>query len=120
VPDLTPEQAGSNLARISGRADLTLYAHYATDAAGHRRDMRSALDSLARVDAFLKGIVRSLDADTLLVIASDHGNLEDVRSGHTRNPALGVAAGPGSDRASELDDIREVAPFLLELLGVRD
>lgn len=118
LPELTPEEAGSNLARVSRTADLVLYAHYATDTAGHRRDMPAALDALARVDAFLRGLLESLDADTLLLIASDHGNLEDVRAGHTRNPALGVARGPGSARAAQLSDIRDVAPLILELLGV--
>ena len=32
--------AGRNLARIAGTHRLTLYAHYATDTAGHARDMR--------------------------------------------------------------------------------
>ncbi len=119
VPDPTPEEAGATLARISRTADLVLYAHYGTDTAGHRRDMPAAIDALARVDRFLDGLLGSLEADTLLVVASDHGNLEDVRSGHTRNPSLGIARGPGSARAAELDDIRGVAPLILDLLGVR-
>jgi 2,3-bisphosphoglycerate-independent phosphoglycerate mutase len=118
VPLLTAETAGANLARISRRAHLTLYAHYATDTAGHRRDMSSAIEALARVDAFLSGLVSDLAADTLLLIASDHGNIEDVGSGHTRHPALGVAHGPGAERTDSLTDIREVTPFILSALGV--
>jgi bisphosphoglycerate-independent phosphoglycerate mutase (AlkP superfamily) len=57
-------------------------------------------------------------ADTLLLIASDHGNLEDVRTGHTRNPALGIARGPGAERAMALGDLRQVTPLVLELLGI--
>lgn len=119
LPDITPDEAGANLARISRAFDLTLYAHYTTDGAGHRRDMRSALMALHRVDEFLRGLLSELASDTLLLIASDHGNLEDVRFGHTLNPALGVAVGPGSDRAGALSDIREVTPLLLELLGAQ-
>jgi 2,3-bisphosphoglycerate-independent phosphoglycerate mutase len=116
VPEITPEQAGRNLARISGQVHLTLYAHYATDSAGHDRDMRAAVGALERVDAFLAGVLSELAADILLLIASDHGNLEDVRFGHTRNPALGIARGPGAERAATLSDLRQVAPFVLELL----
>jgi hypothetical protein len=29
------------------------------------------------------------------VVASDHGNIEDIRVGHTRNPALALVVGPG-------------------------
>jgi hypothetical protein len=118
LPEVTPRQAGVNLARLSRSADLTLFAHYATDAAGHTRDMDAAIDALARVDAFFEGIVSELSADTLLLVASDHGNLEDVSGGHTRNPALGIAVGPGAAEAAAMSDIRAVAPFVLERLGV--
>jgi bisphosphoglycerate-independent phosphoglycerate mutase (AlkP superfamily) len=118
LPDVTPAEAGATLARIAGGADLTLFAHYATDGAGHARAMGPALDALARVDAFLEGVVGGLAPDTLLLVASDHGNLEDVRAGHTRNPALGLAVGPGADAAAELNDLRQVTPFVLRMLGV--
>jgi hypothetical protein len=117
VPEIAAEDAGRNLARISRDAHLTLYAHYATDTAGHRRDMASAVAALERVDAFFRGLLDELDAATLLLVASDHGNLEDVRFGHTLNPALGIARGPGAERAAELSDLRQVTPLLLELLG---
>jgi 2,3-bisphosphoglycerate-independent phosphoglycerate mutase len=117
LPDVTPREAGEILARIASTADLTFFAHYATDAAGHSRDMVSAVAALSRVDEFLDGVGSALAADTLLLLASDHGNLEDVSAGHTRNPALGIAAGPGAERASGLTDIREVTPLILELLG---
>jgi hypothetical protein len=119
VPEVTAEEAGRNLARISRDASLTLYAHYATDTAGHRKEMTAAVAALERVDAFFSGLVDALDADTLLLVASDHGNLEDVRAGHTLNPALGVARGPGAERAAGLSDLREVAALVLEMLGVR-
>lgn len=117
VPRITAEAAGANLARISHSADLTLFAHYSTDTAGHDEDVATAIDSLVRVDSFLKGLCSELSADTLMLVASDHGNLEDARGGHTRNPVLGIAAGPGAEAASRLSDIREVAPFILGLLG---
>lgn len=118
LPRVTAAEAGRNLARISETADLTLYAHYATDTAGHTQVMGPAIGALERVDAFLRGVVAALSADTLLLVASDHGNLEDIRVGHTRNPALGLARGPGVERAAALADLREVTPFVLEVLGV--
>ena len=118
LPEVSPARAGANLARIAGQADLTMFAHYATDAAGHSLTRSTAVDALELVDAFLEGVVESMTTDTLLLIASDHGNLEDVRAGHTRGPALGVAAGPGSEPAARLSDLRQVTPFLLDILGV--
>jgi hypothetical protein len=118
LPEVTPRQAGLNLARVSSGADLTLFAHYATDAAGHARDIDAAIHALECVDAFFEGVLSGLSDDTLLLVASDHGNLEDVSAGHTRNPALGIAVGPGADEAAGLSDIRGVASFLLGMLGV--
>lgn len=117
VPEIRAEDAGRNLAAIASRHDLTLYAHYATDAAGHTGEMDAAVDALERVDAFLAGLLSSLPPDALLLVTSDHGNIEDIRGGHTRNPVLGLAAGPGTDEAARLRDLRGVAPFLRGVLG---
>lgn len=118
LPEVTPEQAGANLARIAAAADLTLYAHYSTDSAGHKQSMPAAVSALERVDRFLAGLLEAMPDDLTLLVASDHGNLEDVSAGHTLNPALGLAVGPGAGAAAELDDLREVTPFILELLEV--
>ncbi len=82
--------------------------------------MQAATRALERVDRFLDGVLRTMADDVLLLLASDHGNLEDVRAGHTLNPALGVARGPGADEAAELSDLRQVTPFVLRTLGVPD
>ena len=119
LPVITAAGAGRNLARIAAAHDLTFFAHYATDTAGHRGGMAAALAALQRVDAFLAGILEELPGDTLLLIASDHGNLEDTRTGHTRNPALCLVAGPGHERlAARLRSLTDVAPALLGWLGV--
>jgi hypothetical protein len=117
LPRITAQQAGANLARISRGAHLTLFAHYSTDTVGHLKRVDSAIEALQRVDAFLHGVRSELSSDTLLLVTSDHGNIEDARGGHTRNPALGIAAGPGAPDASGLTDIRQVASFVLESLG---
>ncbi len=117
LPDVTPSEAGTNLAAISAAAHLTLYAHYATDTAGHQRSLAAGLEALERVDAFLGGVLEALAPGMLLLVASDHGNLEDAGAGHTRNPALGLAWGPGHEEAAaRLRDIRDVTPFVLEML----
>lgn len=118
VPVITAENAGRNLARIAGGHDLTFFAHYATDTAGHRRDMADAVAALERVDRFLAGILDALPDDRLLVVASDHGNLEDIRAGHTLNPALALVVGRGhAEFAASLRSLTDVAPAILERLG---
>lgn len=119
LPHISVTDAGRNLGRIAGGADLTLYAHYGTDTAGHRGGLEGGVAALERVDRFLAGVVETLPEDVTLLLASDHGNLEDATAQHTRNPALGVAAGPGAaSLASSIAAITDVAPALLLHLGV--
>jgi bisphosphoglycerate-independent phosphoglycerate mutase (AlkP superfamily) len=118
LPKVSPQEAGANLAAISSEVDLTLFAHYATDDAGHAQSMGTAVSALKRVDGFFEGLLQEMTSDTLLLVVSDHGNIEDARAGHTRNPVLGIVSGPGADRARELTDLRHVTPFILDCLGV--
>jgi hypothetical protein len=124
LPEVTPAQAGANLARIAAEHDLTLFAHYATDTVGHRGDMDAAVEALERVDAFLGGVLAGVPPGTHLVLASDHGNIEDVRTGHTRNPALGIVTDvptdtPPAPAGVRPEDLRDVAGWILSTLSVR-
>ncbi|HET7232029.1 MAG TPA: alkaline phosphatase family protein [Longimicrobium sp.] len=119
LPDVTPQEAARRLARIADGAEITLFAHYDTDYAGHRGALEGAVAALERVDAFLGGLVSALSADTLLVIGSDHGNVEDATGGHTTNPVPVLAIGPGREvMAERVRSIDGVAPVILELLGM--
>lgn len=118
VPRITPAEAGANLAAIVAAHDLTLFAHYATDTVGHLRELAPAVTALERVDAFLGGLLDALPGDATIVIASDHGNIEDVRVQHTRNPALGMVIGPAPGGVTPAA-ITDVAALVYALLGVR-
>jgi 2,3-bisphosphoglycerate-independent phosphoglycerate mutase len=96
LPEITPREAGRNLARIAGEADFTFFAHYGTDHAGHRGKMIGSIRALDRVDSLLEGVLELLQPDTLLLVSSDHGNLEDVSTGHTLNPVFTLLTGPGA------------------------
>ena len=118
LPAVTPSQAGANLAHLASESRLTLFAHYGTDYAGHRGGMQGAVSALEKVDAFLGGVVDHLPSDTLLLVASDHGNIEDVSRGHTRNPALGLLLGPGAhQRRRGLESLTDVTPAVLRWMG---
>jgi hypothetical protein len=117
LPEITLEDAGQNLARISADFHLTFFAHYATDTAGHKKALGPGRKALERVDAFLGGLVLALPPDTLLVVASDHGNIEDTRQGHTRNPIFTLFLGPYAERISrELTTIMDIPEAILTFL----
>lgn len=119
LPEPSPEQAGRSLAHIAGAHDLTLFAHYTPDYVGHRGTPAEAVASLERIDRFLDGLLASLPEDTLLVLASDHGNIEDTTREHTMNPALCLVAGPGQRRAAErLQHLWDVPRLVLDVLAV--
>lgn len=119
LPDVEPAEAGRRLARIAAGAEVTLFAHYDTDYAGHRGGMEGAVAALERVDAFLGGVVEALPADALLVVGSDHGNVEAVGEGHTTNPVPVLLAGAGrEDAAAGVRDIAGVVPAVARLLGL--
>jgi len=118
LPDITPAEAGRNLAWIAREASLTFFAHYATDTAGHRRSMPEAVAALERVDAFLGGVIPALLPGTLLLLASDHGNLEDITQGHTRNPTLGLLMGTGArEVARGLSETMQIPELILSFLS---
>jgi 2,3-bisphosphoglycerate-independent phosphoglycerate mutase len=118
LPEVTPQEAGVNLAGIAASVDLTFFAHYATDAAGHTNRMDHAVTALERVDAFLDGLVPALDPLSLLVLASDHGNIEDVTSGHKRNPTLSILVGPGAaELRTGLAKLTDLAGLILGYLS---
>jgi phosphopentomutase len=81
--------------------------------------MEGAVAALERVDRFLAGVVEALPPSCTLLVASDHGNIEDTRTGHTRNPALGLASGAGADAlADSVSALTDVAGAVLAHLGV--
>jgi len=116
LPLITEREAGATLASLATQAHLTLFAHYRTDLEGHRGGMRGAVEALERVDRFLAGIFGTLGQDTLLLLVSDHGNIEDVRVGHTRNPALGALFGGSVPGTADPGDLSDIAPFVLRAI----
>lgn len=119
LPEVTPDEAARRLARIAASHEVTLFAHYDTDYAGHRGAIEGAVAALERVDAFLGALVDALPADALLVVGSDHGNVEDATGGHTTNPVPVLAVGAGREEMANVRDIAGVAPVILDLLGMR-
>lgn len=115
LPVITAAEAGANLARVTAAHDLTLFAHYATDLAGHTQSLEQGVAAIERVDAFLGGLLEVLPSHAVVFVASDHGNLEDIRVGHTRNPALGLCIGAP---VSDVTKLTDVAAFVLSACGV--
>lgn len=118
IPIISAEEAGANLARIATTADLTVFAHYDTDYAGHEGTLASGVEALERVDRFLSGVLEHLERDTVLVVASDHGNVEEADGKHTRNEVMGLVYAEDGlpDDLTALESIVDVAPAVVSRL----
>ena len=121
TPVLTPELAGERLALLGQKFDLAFFEYWLSDYAGHSQDMAAAESILTTFDQVLGGLLRNWDdQEGLILITSDHGNLEDLSTRrHTANPVPALLIGDQDHRrvfSSELIDITGVTPAILEFL----
>ena len=96
VSPITPQQAAEHLLQVVRANDFTLFEVFNTDLVGHTCKYDDACETLRTLDQFLDALVQlCVPAGILLILASDHGNIEDMNArGHTRNPVPLVAVGP--------------------------
>lgn len=118
VKPRTPAGAADILLEIAGRHDLTLFEFYETDEVGHARGMERATEVLDRLDGFLRAVLTALPEGWSLVVASNHGNLEDLSiRNHTRSPVPVLGFGPAAESIGEIGDLTGLLPVLLHLAG---
>jgi len=119
VPIVPLREAGRRLARVARRHTMTVYDFWPPDPIGHDRNMAEAVHTLESLDRFLAGILDEWDQQRdLLVITSDHGNLEDLsRKTHTYNPVPTLLVGAGhGEVAAHIRDLTDIAPALLNAI----
>ena len=121
-PVLTPRVAGQTLARLARQRDFSLFEYWLSDYAGHRQVMPEAISLLQTFDAVLGGLLEAWeDGSGLLVITSDHGNLEDLGTRrHTTNPVPALLVGDLKLRrefAHNLHDLTGIAPAIFNFLA---
>ena len=109
---ISPSEAARRLAALLDDHAFVLSEFFLTDKAGHSRDADRARAVLAQLDRFAGALLDRLDPDRdLLVLSSDHGNLEDLGTKtHTRNPVPLVALGSGAGAFADARSILDVTP----------
>jgi hypothetical protein len=112
LPERTPDEAAEIFWRTADGVDFTLFEHFLADEAGHARDMALAESALETFDAFVRAVLQRRPADARVLVCSDHGNVEDLR---TRNHTLGPVAllsFPSLDRAAAPETVADVAGLI--------
>jgi len=118
ITPIVPRKAGKHLASIVSRHDFTLFEYWLTDHAGHSQKMTFAVEVLERLDEFLADYVESFDpGNTLLMIVSDHGNIEDLSTkSHTRNRVPCILVGKHCHQlAKQIKDLTHITPAIMRL-----
>lgn len=119
VHPMSPAEAGHVLATQSRQYDFTLYEYFQTDKAGHSQDHPRCCDELGKLDEFLQAFLSELKddltEDTLVVLTSDHGNIEDLSTKrHTTNPIPLIVWGHGQAELLEgVSRLDQVTPAIL-------
>ena len=74
---------------------------------------------MKKLDEFLLTVLENTDlAKTSIIIASDHGNLEDLSTrGHTCNPVPVLLWGEATREALNIHSILDVSPAVLRILS---
>lgn len=118
LPFFTADKAGQILARVSQSYDFCLYEYFKTDHVGHAQNLNDALTLLKQLEQFIGSLLVQTDlSNTLVVLTSDHGNIEDMSlKTHTNNPVPLIAWGKGnSELLATCQSLTDVTPALLTL-----
>lgn len=119
APRWSIAEAAGTLAAAARDVDLALFETFLTDKAGHAQDMAWARHEIVRLERFLVALLEAVDPrEQLVVVTSDHGNLEDLSTrSHTRSPVPLLASGPGAAAfVAGARSLRDVAPRLLSAI----
>ncbi|MFB6170921.1 MAG: 2,3-bisphosphoglycerate-independent phosphoglycerate mutase [Haloarculaceae archaeon] len=133
--DLQPEMSAPGVTDVAVETieredpDVLVLNYANPDMVGHTGDFEAAVEAVEAVDAQLGRLLAALqEAGASVLVTADHGNADDMgteadpHTAHTLNPVPFVFLAPdGTDGGRRVRDggtLADVAPTLLELVGV--
>lgn len=123
-PVLDPNLAGRRLATLAKEYDFSLFEYWASDYAGHKQEMETAIGLMETFDKVLGGLIdqmeeerrKNKDEKLLVLITSDHGNMEDLSTRkHTDADVPALVLGDKTAREKftrDMKDLTDVAPAI--------
>ena len=122
APVYEPHAAGDKLAELANQYDFSFFEYWASDYAGHKQDMNWAIEQFKTFDDVLRGLLDQWDDQHgLILITSDHGNMEDLSTRrHTDAKVPGLLIGSSEARAafaSELNDLMGIYQRILKAIS---
>jgi hypothetical protein len=120
APVMDPHLAGRKLGALAKEYDFALFEYWASDYAGHKQQMDEAIRLMEAFDGVLGGLVESWDDEGLILVTSDHGNMEDMSTRrHTNADVPALVIGEKKARAEftqDMKDLTDIAPAIRRLL----
>lgn len=123
IPIISLVEAGQQIANIARNYDFSFFEHWPSDRSGHRGSLEEAIQHLEMIDRVFEGLFDAWDeANDLLIITSDHGNIEEKNHRlHSRNPVPTILF--GRDHAYLIDkihDLSDIATVVRSFLGLNN
>ncbi|HZJ22871.1 MAG TPA: hypothetical protein VFD54_06155 [Anaerolineales bacterium] len=123
APGMDPHQAGRKLAALAKEYDFSLFEYWASDYAGHKQQMETAVGLMEIFDEVLGGVLEEMvdergkmKEDFLVVVTSDHGNMEDLSTRkHTNANVPALVIGDKAARENfthNMKDLTDIAPAI--------
>mgnify|MGYP005839037025 CR=1 FL=1 len=118
TPVFTPREAGRHLAALARQRTFTFFSNWITDVIGHRGPLGHGVALVERFDQVMAGLLEEWDDGDLIVVSSDHGNMEDLSTRrHTENDVPTLVIGRGHKAfVNGLGDLTDLAPRILGAL----
>ena len=130
--DLKPEMSAYEVtdevvARLeSGKYDVVILNYANCDMVGHTGVYDAAVKAVEAVDACVGRVAEKVaELGGVLLITADHGNADQMTepdgepfTAHTTNPVPFVAVGSGAKALREGGRLADIAPTMLEILGL--
>jgi 2,3-bisphosphoglycerate-independent phosphoglycerate mutase len=131
--DLAPEMSAPGITEVlcraveSGEHDFLLCNYANADMVGHTGVLPAVIKAVETVDTCLARVLASAEkAGSSVLVTADHGNSEmmidpatgGVHTAHTTNPVPFVAVAAEAARLRSGGSLRDVAPTVLQLLGI--
>lgn len=118
IPKITATDAAKRLLNVVPDYDLVLYEYYLTDKAGHNQSFEDAERVLTPLDEFLLHIIKHKRSEDVLVITSDHGNLEDLSvKTHTRRDVPLFILGEGIEHFNDVESLVGVKDGIMGIIN---
>ena len=116
APVMDAAHAGRMLGTLAKEYDFSLFEYWASDYAGHKQQMDNAVNLMETFDGVLGGLTETWDDNGLILVTSDHGNMDDLSTRrHTGAdvPALVIGNKAARDEFTRgMKSLTDIAPAI--------